>query len=289
MIRPKLLTTGGDADIYIGEAEFTGVGTFTFKVPLSVTRIHACCIGGGAQGAAENGTQTEDFVGGGGGGLAWRNNIEVTPGEELTVQVGGTVGKHGTNENDGNSFINREGETLISGNSAGSILGDFKRGGSFDGDGGGSGGWGSESTTYGDNLVKNKGSGGGAGGYTGAGGGGSVYGADNAGRGGAGSGGVSANSSAQGTVPGSRGGGTGIRGAGASGASPRPQPVEEYSNHPQAPGIPGSGGNKMEFGAGGAGERNGWDGSENTQAGHGAVRIIWGNRFSYPDNADIDS
>lgn len=286
MIRPKLLAAGGDADIYIGEAEFTGVGAFTFKVPLSVTRIHACCIGGGAQGAATANTYQDDWNGGGGGGLGWRNNIEVTPGETLTVQVGGTVGINGTNANNGNSFIKRDGETLVAGNSPGGLLGGFDEGGTFEGDGGGLGGIGSANTNV-ENNLKNKGSGGGAGGYTGRGGQGSVYGGDNAGRGGAGSGGVSANSDRSGSSKGSRGGGTGVRGAGASGASPRPVPAEFYSNHPQAPGLPGSGGEKMEFGAGGAGEKDGWDGSEDTQAGHGAVRIIWGNRFSYPDNADV--
>lgn len=299
MIRPKLLTATGDPDIYIGEKEYvTGPGTYSFKVPLSVTRIHACCIGGGAQGAAEFSSYFADWDGGGGGGLGWRNNIEVEPGEELVVQVGGTVGNWGTKVNDGDSWISRgvdeDGnpeEILVAGNSAGGYRGDYDQGGTFIGDGGGNGGRGCGSTTYtgADNVryVKNKGSGGGAGGYTGNGGAGSIYGGDNAGSGGAGSGGVSGNRDSTGSTNGARGGGTGIRGVGASGAAPRPESVEYWSNAPQQPGFPGSGGNKYEFGAGGAGEKEGWDGSENTKAGHGAVRIIYGNQFSYPDNADV--
>jgi hypothetical protein len=44
-------------------------------------------------------------------------------------------------------------------------------------------------------------------------------------------------------------------------------------------GNPGSGGNGAKFGGG-----NSQDGS-----GGGGVRIIWGIRFSYPDNADIEA
>ena len=300
MIRPKLLTAlNGNADIFIGEAEYvTAPGIYYFTVPQAVRRIHACCIGGGAQGAAENGSYQDDWDGGGGGGLGWANNIEVTPGEELVIQVGGTVGKNGTNVNNGNSWISRGFSNgspewvLVAGESPGNIFGYFRQGGTFTGDGGGDGGSGCSNSTYsedGTNYVKNKGSGGGAGGYTGNGGSGSIYGGDTSGNGGAGSGGVSAVDDRPGSTKGARGGGTGIRGAGASGPSPRPTPVGFWGNANQAPGIAGSGGDKMDFGAGGAGERDGWDGSEKTQAGHGAVRIIWGNRFSYPDNADVEA
>jgi hypothetical protein len=296
LIRPKLLTATGDPDIYIGEREYiSGPGTYSFKVPLSVTRIHACCIGGGAQGAAQSNSYQEDWDGGGGGGLGWANNIEVEPGEELTIQVGGTVGINGANANDGDSFIKRGDDILVAGHAPGNTYGNFINGGTFVGDGGGEGGRGAGNSTWtgenGTRYVKNKGSGGGAGGYTGNGGNGSIYGGENAGTGGAGSGGVSRNNDWNGnftqSAVGSRGGGTGILGAGASGAAPRPSAVEFWSSAPQQPGFPGSGGDKMEFGAGGAGEKDGWDGSDNTQAGHGAVRIIWGNQFSYPNNADV--
>lgn len=295
LIRPKLLTATGDADIYIGEREFvSGPGLYLFQVPLTVTRIHACCIGGGAQGGANSSDYFDDWKGGGGGGLGWKNNIEVTPGEVIAVQVGCVVGRNGDGP-DGDSWLKRVdsnndpiGDPLVAGNAP--PYGDFYRPGGYIGDGGGNGGSGCSNSTYSQNgstYVKNKGSGGGAGGYMGDGGFGVLYGGQNAGNGGAGSGGVSANEDRAGSTKGARGGGTGIKGMGASGASPRPDAVDFWSRAPQQPGLPGSGGEGPLFGAGGAGERDGWDGSDNTRAGHGAVRIIWGNRFSYPDNADV--
>lgn len=65
---------------------FAGLSTniYGFVVPARITQIHVACFGtGGAgnQGGTYNG-------GGGGGGLAYRNNIPVTPFEVLNVQVG---------------------------------------------------------------------------------------------------------------------------------------------------------------------------------------------------------
>ena len=65
----------------------------------------------------------------------------------------------------------------------------------------------------------------------------------------------------------------GIKGRGADGT-----PVSGYGKD----GRPGSGGSGSKYG-GGTGNAD-W-----TKAGHGAVRIIWGIRFSYPDNADIEA
>ena len=83
-------------------------------------------------------------------------------------------------------------------------------------------------------------------------------------------------------------GGTGVYGKGPSGASRRPNSTDWDAESSGGPGYPGSGGEKELFGAGGSGDP-GWTGAENTKAGHGAVRIIWGNRFSYPDNADVEA
>lgn len=312
MIRSKLLTATGDPDIYIGEQEYvTGPGTYYFKVPLSVTRIHACCIGAGAQGASDGQYGGIDiWGGGGGGGLGWKNNIEVEPGETLVVQVGAVVGDGYAPKADGASWIKRmaepdtrlegnidtgepEGDPLVAGYAGGSQeYGTFYSGGDFLGDGGGEGGSGSSSTSYtgndGNNYVKSKGSGGGAGGYTSRGGRGCTINGDPTQDGGGGSGGASSVANQSGTRGGYRGGGTGVRGKGASGVSRRPESIEWDADSSGGVGYPGSGGEAGLFGAGGAGD-DGWNGQENTKAGHGAVRIIWGNRFSYPDNADVEA
>jgi len=307
LIRPKLLTATGDPDIYIGEQEYTtGGGTYYFRVPLSVTRIHAVCIGAGAQGADDgDGAGNDKWAGGGGGGLGWKNNIEVEPGEWLAVQVGKVVGHYDAPFAQGHSWIKRtaepdegelygeaEGDPLVAGFAPGGTFLTFQQGGDFLGDGGGEGGSGSSNTSYvgndGNNYVKSKGSGGGAGGYTGRGGRGCTNNGDPTQDGGGGSGGASAVANQNGTRSGYRGGGTGVYGKGPSGASRRPNSIDWDAESSGGPGYPGSGGEKELFGAGGSGDP-GWTGAENTKAGHGAVRIIWGNRFSYPDNADVEA
>lgn len=306
MIRPKLLTIGGNTDIYIGEAEYLTPGTYYFQVPLSMTRIHACCIGAGAQGAVDgDGVGSDEWSGGGGGGLGWKNNIEVEPGEWLAVQVGAVVGPTEAPDEDGPSWIKRTaepeegqihgeatGDPLVAGLSPADNFNNYAGGGGFIGDGGGNGGNGSFYITVG-GYVGPKGSGGGAGGYTGGGSSGTTLGPGSPGQGGGGSGGCSRVYQGQGTTNGNRGGGTGIYGEGASGPASRTDSSEwvdvggGYEAHPGKVGNPGSGGEGNQFGAGGAGNKDGWNGNANERAGHGAVRIIWGNQFRYPDNADI--
>ena len=60
---------------------------YTWKVPKDVTSISVVTVasgggGGGGSGGANRGS------GGGGGGLSYRNNITVTPGETLTINLG---------------------------------------------------------------------------------------------------------------------------------------------------------------------------------------------------------
>lgn len=303
MIRPKLLTVSGDTDIYIGEKEYiTGGGTFTFKVPQTVTRIHVCCIGAGAQGAYDgNIGNLNEWAGGGAGGLGWANNIEVEPDEILKVQVGAIVDHYGNKDpRMGDSWIKRTneageaiGDPIVAGNATpGNYGSGYQYGGDFIGDGGGNGGNGSGYIVLGGYVGPN-GSGGGAGGYTGDGSGGTTLGPGAPGQGGAGSGGASQTRSGIGGTKGYRGGGTGIYGEGASGPAARTDSSEwvdqggGYDDYPGRAGNPGSGGDKGNFGAGGAMPKDGWDGRADSKAGHGAVRIIWGNRFSYPDNADL--
>ena len=77
-----------------------------------------------------------------------------------------------------------------------------------------------------------------------------------------------------GGFPGGVGGGVGLNGRGATGAQ-----LPDLENTVARNGNPGSGGSGAKFGGG-----NAQDGS-----GGGGVRIIWGIRFSYPDNADIEA
>ena len=262
MIKAKLLTaTGSDTDLYIGERVYEGAGTFSFTVPLGVRRIHACCIGAGGA--------FSDTVGpgGGGGGLVWANDIEVEPGEQLTVTVGATA------FDGGDSMIER-GDDLIMKATGGTREGGTYEVGSGVSGGGGEGGRGGPTRSYGDNS-QYLGAGGGAGGYAGNGGHGNGGAADEgSGAGSAGdrfrmTGGISI-----GGQRGGFGGGVGLNGRGATGAK---LPVLE--NTPGRNGNPGSGGSVANFGGG-----NTSDGT-----GGGGVRIIWGIRFSYPDNADIEA
>lgn len=259
MIRDKLLTITGDYDLYIGEKEYTSAGSYQFTVPLSVRRIHACCVGAGGAFSGLVGN------GGGGGGLAWSNDIEVTPGETLTVTVGASETADG-----GPSNIKRGSTILIEGEGGTRDGGGYKV--QAGNGGGGNGGDGGRTVSYSSNS-QYLGAGGGAGGYTGGGGnanGGAA--GENSGAGSAGDRFRKTSGVTLGGQPGGVGGGVGIKGRGATGAQ-----LPALENTPGRNGNPGSGGSGPNFGGG-----NTRDGS-----GGGAVRIIWGITYSYPDNADV--
>lgn len=63
-----------------GEASFTTAGSFTWTAPTDVVKVSVVCVGGGGTGGNSSG--------GAGGGLAWRNNITVSPGTGYTIVVG---------------------------------------------------------------------------------------------------------------------------------------------------------------------------------------------------------
>lgn len=67
------------------EASFLEPGVYLFTVPNLVTNVHAVAIGGGGSSLS---VTTSMSGGGGGGGLGWRNNIPVSPGQNLVVNVG---------------------------------------------------------------------------------------------------------------------------------------------------------------------------------------------------------
>jgi hypothetical protein len=244
-------------------ATFTTPGTYSWTCPAGVTSVSVVCVGGG--GARADGSS--------GGGLGYKNNISVTPGNSYTVVVGsggvaGTTNGYVSNGTD-SYFINTS--TVKGGGATGTA------GGTYTGDGGGNGG----------NSGYSLGGGAGAGGYSGNGGDGVGNGGSPAKTGNAGSGG-GGGSGGTGVAAGSwvmaaAGGGVGIFGQGASGSA---GPAGSFSPEtiPSTGGGGGSGGTNGQStdtysnggtygGGGGTGGRAGgvWSGA----GGGGAVRIVW--------------
>tara|TARA_B100002019_G_scaffold261842_1_gene248886 strand:- start:4514 stop:5710 length:1197 start_codon:yes stop_codon:yes gene_type:complete len=275
-----------------GNQEYTSAGTYTFTVPANVTQLCVVCVGAGGKNGIGNSGQA-----GGGGALAWKNSISVTPGSTGTVTVGGPGNHSGNNGNAGGlSKFNYGGVDYAvangggGGNGDGSSGGNPGSGGTVGGnyDGGGSGGSGGQDSS------NHGGPGGGAaGGYSGAGGAGASApntGASNgsSGSGGAGGGGGKGGQSEMG---GGGGGGTGIYGIGSNGTGGQGQ--AQNSNNGSG-GNGGSGGGNGGAGQGQNGGNGGFpggghggcqsSGSGNGPAG-GAVRIIWGVNRSFPNNA----
>ena len=264
-------------DIAEGEIIFTTPSTYSWTCPAGVTSVSVVCIGGGRKGTSQNEYYSISFNGsnvpGGGGGLGWKNNIPVTPGQTYTVKVGGisydNLGTVGTPTFTGNGsgdsyFIS---PSTVFGGGGGFYS---YRGGAFVGNGGGNGGGSSSGTGYW--------GGSGAGGYSGSGGSGGFLGSGEQGYGGGGGGGGGL------TFPAGGGGGTGIYGEGASG----------YGGSGTSGGGGGSGGTSGGTGSSsikgyggtyGGGGGCGMDSVPGGNAGTGAVRIIWGSGKSFPNNA----
>ena len=173
--------------------------TYIFTVPNGVQNISVVCIGRGFNNPL---TYCGQNGGGGnpGGGLAYKNNISVTSGDQFTITLDSNFAR----------FF-KSGVCDVRGD-----VGAGKAGGGYSGgDGGGNGGAGGD-TTYSGSLYVGSGSGG-AGGYAGAGG-----------KGGSGSG-LSAAAGQNGSGGGGGGGGNGwdsqagsgyMGGAGGGGTSP---------------------------------------------------------------------
>ena len=83
---------GLDQNTVVGQKEYTVVGTYSWTCPADVTSVCVVCIGGGGGSSAGdqhwNGSNYNGGVSGAGGGLGWKNNISVTPGQSYTVVVG---------------------------------------------------------------------------------------------------------------------------------------------------------------------------------------------------------
>ena len=226
----------------------------TWTAPADVTLVHAVCVGAGAEAGS---------VAGGGGGLGWKNDIVVVPGQSYTV----VVGQGGQNKSNQHSYFISSGTVMGRGGSGSS-------GGTWVGDGGGNGGDGQGSGTYQDC------GGGGAGGYTGNGGDGKAGNTGQAGNGQGGGGGGSMANSGSYTCG---GGGVGVYGQGANGVGGLA--AIHPNQHPTttSAGTGGSGGENAlstyghadagDYGGGGGGGGSGAGGGD---SGTGAVRIIWG-------------
>jgi len=247
---PSGFRAGVYIDPSVGQVAYTTPGTYSWTVPTGVTSVCVVCVGGGSRG---------------GGGLAYGNNIAVTPGASLSVQVG-SVGQASWFIN--SSTLQGGGAGLTGGTSTGSARTGGGAGGGATGGGIGHGG-------------------GGAGGYSGTGGVGGNNTNGSAGSGGGGGGGASSQSLIG--YGGGGGGGVGLlgegsNGTGGSGAGSNPQGGGGGSGGSAGAAAPpgtNNGGNGGGYGGGG-GERNaGYGGSDGAGAG-GAVRIIWGLGRSFP-------
>ena len=247
-------------------ADTTGYWT----APAGVNLVHVVCVGGGS---ANNHVNAN--LAGGGGGLGWKNNIVVVPGQSYYYRVGrggksfGSVNQN-LQQNKHSYFINTS--TVMG---RGAPYG--RTGGTYVGDGGGNGGNGAGGGTYNDSA------GGGAGGYTGSGGNAlasSTYTGARAGDGSGGGGGGSATNSGGYSIGGA---GVGVNGQGANGVGGTAGIHPQYHPGSTSAGTGGSGGGSPvstyghsdagNYGGGGGGGGSGTGGGA---AGSGAVRIIWG-------------
>jgi hypothetical protein len=254
--------------------------------PTGVTSVSVLCIGRGGEGR----WSINGGAGGGGGALAWVNNLTVTPGASYSVVVSG-------NNNIGSAFYNSD-ETVTY---CQALPGRRPPGGTafVGGDGGlvgvGTGYSGGNGAARGDTLNRS-GGGGGAAGYAGNGGAGGIggnpgdAGSDAAtGSGGGGGGGCAGTADTAGS-----GGGVGPYGLGAAGTG------GASSIGDGNPGTGGSGGQDGTYPPGGiwvstggdyGGGGGGSDFTDDRELGiqsFGIVRIIWpGNLRQFP-STDVD-
>lgn len=265
-----------------GEASYVIPGTYSWVCPEGVFYVNVVCVGGGG-GARQDPSGVYVSVGGAGGGLGWKNNIPVVPGNSYAVVVGAggvTIASASTGSTNagGDSYFINSSTVAGFGGQAGSVT-TVRLGGTYVGDGGGFGG----NSFPGTSNSRYMSGGGGAGGYTGNGGAGAYttgsFVSATAGSGGAGGGGGQ-NNSTTGNFISSAGGGVGILGLGTSGAA---------GTNSAGGGTRGGGGSGGEGGgsaviAGGlyGGGAGAVASSSIFNGGDGAVRIIWGPDRAFP-------
>ena len=286
-------------NVPVGEALFSSPGTYSWTAPTGVTKVSAVCIGGGGGGSATDEWQVNFSCGGGaGGGLGWRNDITVVPGQSYTVQVGAGGGAffNSSGAAGGDSWFISSSNTRGAGGAGGRFQTATVSGGGFTGQGGGNGGNGQGSS----GTTMTYGGGGGAGGYTGNGaaGGGpgrtgtatpSYPGGVQTGAGGGGGGAQTSNSGGRLTpnVSGGRGGGTRPYGRISQTMPSITFPPLGQSGPAGYQGSPANG-TSVQSGERGAGGGGGGGFTWNSGGSAGIVRIIWGPGRAFPDtNADI--
>lgn len=288
----------------VSQAEFTTPGTYLWTCPDKVFSVSVVCVGGGGGGSIASGYA--DSGGGGGGGLGWKNNIPVIPGTSYTVVVGaggsassialgsGSVFFANPDAKGGDSYFISTSIVAGFGGSSGVITANAN-GGSYAGEGGGTGGFG-RYVNPGQTVASG---GGGAGGYSGNGGNGGAPTAaatDGVGGGGGGGGGQSIgfNNTRR---RGAGGGGVGIYGQGTNGAAGTSFGSTSVNGNPGTGGSAGTAGTNGSITAGGIGGLYGGGGagfgSSTTTAnygagGKGAVRIIWGPSRAFPDTNTVN-
>ena len=249
-----------------GQQTYTTAGTYTFVVPAGVTSVSVVCVGASKQ------YSNQTNYGLGGGGLGYKNNITVVPGNSYEVVVSGA------NDGRGSHFINTS--TVLGGQSISN-----SGGGTFVGDGGGNGGNGGAGTGGSSGA-----GGGGAGGYAGNGGNGGKQGANNGSAAASGSGGGGGGAGGTSGSFGGGGGGVGLFGIGADGAAGLYAAEDSYILGGGGGGSGGTRGSRSNTAGayGDAAYGGGLPGTGATvSAGNygGAVRIIWGAGRSFPSNA----
>lgn len=290
-----------------GGALFTTAGLQSWTVPDGVTSICAVCVGAGGYGGARGSHITNGSTGqgGAGGGLGWKNNISVTPGQTISVQVGAIIGSRDSFVIDTSTVAGFAGENGRAGSDP-LVETTPAVGGGFVGDGGGQGGspgLGQHNTSS--PTVPSSG-GGGAGGYSGAGGQGGSTDAGatqrqggQPGTGGAGGGGSTGTNDGGTRIGSGPGGGVGLYGETTSGAGGADNTgiTATYGGKGGSGGTDGadvigngtyqSGGDAGLYGGGGAGHGLA---KSARPGGPGAVRIIWGTGRAFPStNVDLAS
>lgn len=275
------------------------IKTFSWTAPAGVTSVSVICIGGGGGGAYSTTGATSH--GGGGAGLAYRNNISVTPGQSYTVVVGARGSARAAvsssslavgdliADSGGNSHFITTSTVIAYGGRSGR---EGRTGGSGGGTGatfysGGTGGLGQ--------ATRQSGGGGGTAGYSGNGGNGGNY-------TGTGSLPVSNSGGAAGGSGGTYSGSNSSNGAGGGGVHPWGKGLTATSasqggsanGSPTFNGTTGLYGNAGYYGGGGAGVANG-SGTRTTYSyiegsgGAGVVRIIWpGDLRQFPSTRTAD-
>jgi hypothetical protein len=247
-----------------GQQAYTTPGTYSWVCPAGVTSVSVVCVGPGGQGSGYDSQ-------GSGGGLGWKNNIPVVPGNSYTVFIGTIPPYAFSFIQSGDSYFISPSTVKGGGGQNAGANGATSVGGSYVGDGGGNGGSSFMGASYA--------GGGGAAGYTGGGGDGgrgtydtTTSTAGQSGSGGGGGGGSGGRAVGGGGWSGGSGGGVGLLGQGANGTGAPSAPTGSASTG--SPGSPGSGGVGMAYGGGAS--------ANNNVNGTGAVRIIYGTGRSFP-------